>query len=756
MKNKALLSIVIGLFLASCSGTKSLKSNEVLYKGSGINIQKDQTEGPWEVRNSVEKLTSLYWELWDTPNGALLGLPNIRFIPFRLIIYNWFYNEKDSGVAYWMRNNFGEAPVTIQSVQPELKIQKAVNIYENYGHFGTQGNYTLAYNKKKNKAYVHYKLLIPKAYSYRSVIYRTDSTQSNISLMLKKYPSFSKLTEGDDFVLKNIRNEKLNLWNYLQNNGFYYVEDDDIIAEADTTQHNKQLDLRFTVLRNQTGFSDNRVKIKSSNFFIDSVEQAKSEANYYYWDSGKIRKTLIDEIVDVSPGDTFSLAKTNRSISNLADLGVFATPRINYFIDENDSTQLNAQIKVNSLDATSLALEAEGMYRNSGYIGPAIGFNLTQLNVFGGAENLTVDGNAYYDFPIGVFKERISPSSGFSVNSQISSPLVNPPLKFIRSQIALPRKHIMANFSFNDRKDYFTMFGFDFSYGYSWKSGPRTTHRINLVNATYSDILNTTYRFDTLVAQNPSLRNNLVNQFIIGSGYKFSYDRINRSASRFGYYFEAGVDFSGNLLGAAYSVFDKNNKGNHKFLGVKFAQYTLLHYEFRGYWQVGASNQLAFRHMAGIGLSYGNSTEMPYIRQFTIGGSNSLRPINARSVGPGRYIELNEAEVNQVGDVKFETNLEYRMHIGGRLNGAVFADIGNIFLLNEDPNRPYSQIRWNKIIQDSYFTAGAGLRLNLNFLILRVDYGAVLYAPIFINGYKWIWQNKLPLHGPVIGFGLPF
>ncbi len=756
MKIKVFAILIIGLLMASCSGTKSLKKGEVLYKGSGIKIKKDQTDGEWEMKKSGEKLTNLYWELWDTPNGSLFGLPNLRFIPFRLIIYNWFYNEKDSGFGYWMRNNFGETPVTIQTVQPELKIQKAVNIYENYGHFGTKGDYTLSYNKNGKKAYIHYKLMIPEAYSYRNITFRADSALPNIMQMFNKYMPLSKLKTGSEFELKEIRNEKTVLWNYLQDNGFYYVSENDILIEADSTFGKKQLDLRFTLLKNQTSFDDKRAVIHDFSMILDSVKQQNTSGRFYTWNDGRVKKKLMDKIVEVSPGDTFSLAKTNRSIRNLSDLGIFATPRITYDVVEGDSTFLHARLTADPLDASTLGLKAEGNYRNTGYIGPAIGFNLTQLNVFGGAENLTIDGNAYYDFPIGVFKERISNSSGFSLNSQLSSPLLNPPVKFIRSNLSIPRKFSAINLNFNDRKDYFTMYGFNLTLGYTWQSSRYASHRVELLNATYSDLINTTLRFDTLIAENPSLRNSLVEQFILGTGYKFRYDRTNIENRRFGYYFEGGVEFSGNLLGLADLVFSKQDAGEHKFLGVKYSQYTMLHYEARAYWQISETSQLAFRNLAGLGLSYGNSTQMPFIKQFIIGGSNSLRPINARSVGPGRYIELNEAEVNQVGDVKFEANVEYRMKLGGRLNGAIWSDMGNIFLLNEDPARPYSQIRWGKIIQDSYLTTGAGLRLNLNFLVLRVDYGVVMYAPIFIDGYKWIWQNKLPLHGPVIGFGYPF
>jgi outer membrane protein assembly factor BamA len=147
---------------------------------------------------------------------------------------------------------------------------------------------------------------------------------------------------------------------------------------------------------------------------------------------------------------------------------------------------------------------------------------------------------------------------------------------------------------------------------------------------------------------------------------------------------------------------------------------------------------------------------MPYIKQFFIGGTNSLRPITARTVGPGRYVELGRAAGNQVGDLKFEWNLEYRFRLFWRLNGALWSDAGNIWLLKEDPNRPNSGVRWDSVFEDSYLTAGVGLRLNVNFLTVRFDYGAVVYVPVLPDGQKWLWQNKQPFWYPVIGFGYPF
>lgn len=147
---------------------------------------------------------------------------------------------------------------------------------------------------------------------------------------------------------------------------------------------------------------------------------------------------------------------------------------------------------------------------------------------------------------------------------------------------------------------------------------------------------------------------------------------------------------------------------------------------------------------------------MPYSRQYYIGGSTSMRPFAARTFGPGTYLEFDQGEVNQVGDIKIESNFEYRFKLSPFLSSAIWADYGNIWLLNEDPARPGSGIDWRSFLSDSYLTSGIGLRVDLNFIMLRADLGIPLYFPIFPKGFRWVWENKVVYIAPSIGFGFPF
>lgn len=751
---KVVVPIAIIFLLGSCSGTKHLPPGESLYVGTrGMTLKKAPPEG-WTIEQSFLKKAGAYWAIWDLPNGDIAGFPAFRFIPFRLIMYNWFYTQKEKGFSHWMMNNFGEPPVTLSAINPDLKTEKIVNIFENYGHFGTTGTNTISYSRNHKKASVRYHFKIPKSYRYREVMHLTDSLNPELTALTDQYhQQFTVLKPNDEFNLDSIRAEKNKLWSYLQNNGYFYPQRDHILIQADTTVGHKQIDLKIQLDKDLPNAYFLRQSIGQTGVTIDTVKQRSTADGYYRWPGGRLRHRILDSLITVRPGDDYAISKVRRTMRNINELGLFANPQYAFHVDSPDSTVLDARLSMHTLEETSLTVNAKGAYRATGYFGPSLGVNLTQLNVFGGAENLSTDLDGYYYYPVGVSKERISPSSGFSLRSTLSAPLLRPPLGFIRSNYATPRKFLTLSAEFNTRKDYFTMNSFSTGFGMSWRSGPKVTHTLAPIEITYSNIRDTTPLFDTLVAENPSLRTSLVDQFILGLYYSFQYDNLSTKNKRLGTYFEAKIESAGNAL-YLLSLLDKRNEAG--IFGLDFSQFVEFSYEFRSHYKLGNRSQLAFRHVGGIGYSYGQSDQLPYIRQFFIGGSNSLRPINARTAGPGRYIELQQGEVNQVGDIKIEFNLEYRFNFNARLSAAIFTDAGNVWLLRPDPYRPDGEIRWGKIAQDSYLTAGVGLRLDVTFLVLRADYGAILYAPFFQDGHKWLWQNKESLWGPVFGFGLPF
>ena len=755
MNRIIIILILASSFWVSCSTTKSLKEGEVLYRGERIKFEKASDTANWKIKNSKEKYANVYWELWNAPNGALFGMPLTIFYPLRLFIYHDFYNEKSKGFNHWVRDNFGEAPKTIQYINPEMEVKKGISIFEEYGHFGTTGSYKLNYNRKGNKAYVRFNFKIKEAYKYRSVIFE-GVNNFTLESTVTNFGKSSILKPSLEFNLYTIKGEKSRLANLLQDNGYYFIIDKNIIISADTTIGNKMLDLKMSVddvlphaYYQQQYLNDIQIK-------LDSLVQPKKPGKYYEWEYGKLKSRVLDTIIDIQSQRMYSLSETKRTNFLLSELGIFSNPRIEYKVVDGDSLTLNPVITLETLDATKIGFNIKGNYKNTGYIGPSIGFTFRQLNLFHGAENLAVNGDVYYDIPIGILSHRVSNSYGYSLRSILSKPLLKTPFKFINHKYGLPKQFYKLNFEYNVRQDYFNIITLNATYGWTWKSRPNISHTVGLLDMTMSDITDPTARFDTLVSENPLLRETLVNQFLLGSFYEFHYKKVASTFQRWDFNYTGRVDLSGNTINLLSSMFSSKPKGEQEFFGIKYAQFTRFTSEFIANWHISNTHKLVFRNITGIGFAYGNSENMPFIKQYFIGGTNSLRPFSARTAGPGRYLQIDPAEVNQVGDFKLELNVEYRFPLIWKLNMAVFSDMGNIWLLNPDPNRPGGEVRWNKLAQDSYLTAGLGLRLDIDYLVLRFDVGVPIYLPVVDYGHRWIWQNKSVPWAPVIGIGYPF
>jgi outer membrane protein assembly factor BamA len=166
---------------------------------------------------------------------------------------------------------------------------------------------------------------------------------------------------------------------------------------------------------------------------------------------------------------------------------------------------------------------------------------------------------------------------------------------------------------------------------------------------------------------------------------------------------------------------------------------------------------------AGIICSYGNSRESPFSEMFYAGGANSIRAFPVREVGPGEFTTAGGRDrqfsyMMRNGDLKLVANLEYRMPLFGNLHGAAFIDIGNTWRIRDlylGERESYEQIggeegelilglydflkeyyemmkfKPSRFFNDIAIGTGIGLRYDLGFLVIRVDWGFALHNPEF-------------------------
>ena len=224
---------------------------------------------------------------------------------------------------------------------------------------------------------------------------------------------------------------------------------------------------------------------------------------------------------------------------------------------------------------------------------------------------------------------------------------------------------------------------------------------------------------------------------------------------------EVSATSSGNITSLAFAAFgEKWNKKDKNLFNNPYAQFLKLTTEIRQLYRINSKNHIATRFMAGIIKSYGNSSYAPYSEQFYIGGANSLRAFTVRTIGPGSYHPEKETRysyLDETGTLKFEANAEYRFNMFGDLNGALFVDAGNVWLLRKDKSRPGGQLTWKDLAKSIALNTGVGVRYDLDFLVIRLDLGVALHVPYDTgkSGYYNIpkFKDGLGLH---FAIGYPF
>jgi outer membrane protein insertion porin family len=238
---------------------------------------------------------------------------------------------------------------------------------------------------------------------------------------------------------------------------------------------------------------------------------------------------------------------------------------------------------------------------------------------------------------------------------------------------------------------------------------------------------------------NPTLKRVIEKQLIFGPTYSYVYTNTMQKKRKNTIFYRGNIDLSAPITGLVTGA-NIRKKDTLKIFNVPFSQFVKVQNEFKHNYKLTDKAQIASRIIAGAAFAYGNSNTIPFSKQFFIGGTNSLRAFRSRALGPGSYdasAEMSAFLPDQSGDVKLEFSTEYRGNIYKFINGTVFLDAGNIWLLNEDSNKPGSKFS-KDFIKEIAVGVGVGLRFDFDFLILRTDLAFPIRKPFLSEGNRWV------------------
>ena len=740
MKKGILYTILLylALSLASCSATKFVPDGSYLL--DEVKIHTDNKEiKPSDMRLYVRQNPNSKW---------------FSTIKTQLYVYNWSGRDSTKWFNRFLRK-IGDAPVIYNesdAIRSQEEIAKAV---QNLGYMGASVKRTTKTKKKKLKLF--YEITSGKPYIVRTLKY--DISDKKIAEYLRNDSTQPMLREGMLFDVNVLDAERQRITDYLLCNGYYKFNKDYITYTADTARNTHQVDLTLHLLPYKTYVGDTpkehfQYKINKINFITDydvlqssalSSIEINDSLHYngfpiYYKDKLYLRPKVLVDNLRFASGDLYDERNVQKTYTYFGRLSALKYTNIRFFETQNgDSTQLNCYVMLTKSKHKSISFELEGT-NSAGDLGAAASVSFQHRNLFRGSETFMVKFRGAYEAISGLqpgYKNHNYTEYG--VETSINFP--NFLFPFLTSDF---KRRIKATTEFGLQYNYqlrpeFSRTIASASWSYKWMQKQKIQHRIDLLDISYLYLpwISSQFQEDYINKDkdNYILKYNYENRLIVRMGYNYSYNSaggalVNNTITTNSYSIRAGFESAGNILYGISKMINmrKNKDGEYAILGIPYAQYLKGDFDFAKNIIIDHRNSLAFHAGIGIAVPYGNAKVVPFEKRYFSGGANSVRGWSVRNLGPGSFAGDGNF-MNQSGDIKLDASIEYRTRLFWKFRGAAFIDAGNIWTIREYENQPGGVFEFDKFYKQIAVAYGLGLRLDLDFFVLRFDGGMKAINP---------------------------
>lgn len=758
---KKIIYILIFAAAVSCSTTRRLGTDDTLYTG----VRKMEIAGA-ELPKGVE--AAVREPLSVKPNNPLYS-PYIRTpLPIGLWAWNAFYTTRQTGFRAWLMRNFAKKPVLISDVKPELRTVVVRDILDNHGYFNSWSSYEIIPQKGK-RARVSYRVDAAPPWYYGTVEF--PPVKGPVTRAIDSLGRTSGIRTGARYDVDSISDERIRITNALRSQAYYYFRPEYLEVFADTTMRRGEVQLRMLLGSDvpaaalqpyRIGNID--ISIYSVNGQGEMVDTTYNGMGIHYQKPLRVRPKIFRRtLTAISPGRSARVEAMNSTLTRLTKMGIFryvnlsVTP-LDSLAEGDDTIDLALSMAMDR--PMEAEIEADFSYLSSSFIGPKMSVGLRHKNFLRGGEVFSVKLNGGYEWQTGNTGAQV----GSAINSYVlglSTSLMmprvvapNPIIRRLRNRYDNRTTYQLSGELLN-RPRFFKMMSLGGSLAYDFQTSRQSFHNLTLFRLTYNRLLSTTDEFDARMAENEAIRRSFENQLIPSLSYTYTFDRTF-SGNRI--VWQTTAMSAGNLFAAIHHL--AGGHGTGTIFGNPFSQFVKGMSEVKLYKPLNDRFTIATRFSVGAAHAYGNWPYMPYSELFTIGGANSIRAFTIRSLGPGSYRPPHGKRFgyfDQAGTFKLEANIELRFKIFGNLHGAVFADAGNIWLLEDDPDRPGGKLTARNFFENIATGTGAGVRYDLSFFVIRADAGIGIHLPYSTSrpGYYNIprFKDGLGLH---LAIGYPF
>ena len=723
--------LIVGILLASCSGTKFVSDGQ--YMLNKVEVKKDEGYPDVNISKYKSYVRQRGNQRWFSALKVPLGI----------------YSLAGRDTTKWLNRtlqSMGEAPVLFDTLKAQQSCNDLAALLRNEGYLGGTVEMYLT-PKKKKVVNVTYVLHPGVAYVVNHVDYNIQDAAIDSVLRKGRVLGTGALKAGEQFNVSNLDGERKRITEYLANRGYYRFNKDYITFRADTVAGVPKVDLTlvlhpFPVSRDSIGahpvYTVRNVNYKSGDPEDDRIP---------------FRTSVLRSNTFITSGQPYSAKDLQTTYNRFGRLQAIKYTNIS-FVEDEAAKELDCNIQLTANKPHSISFQPEGT-NTAGDLGAAASLTYQHRNVFRGSELLSLELRGAYENIKGLEGYSNEDFLEYSVEAKLQFPRFIAPFvarPFIKSTQSSSELSLM--YDLQNRPEYHRRV-LSLAWKYKWNyTNHHDRYWIDLLDLNYVFMpwISDTFRHDYLeddTNRNAILRYNYENLFIMKFGLGWAYNNGTHAI-------KLAFETAGNLLNLFANSFNvgKKEDGYTKIFDIAYAQYVKADMEYTKYIRFDYDNQLVFHAGLGIAYPYGNSTILPFEKRYFSGGANSVRGWSVRGLGPGRFAGKDGKIdfINQTGDMKLDLNLEYRAQLFWKFTGALFVDAGNIWTLRNYADQPGGQFRFSNILKEMAVAYGLGLRLNFDFFILRFDFGMKAVNP----AYKDQGSTHYPIIHPRLSRDLTF
>jgi outer membrane protein insertion porin family len=754
---KYILAIYLTITLVACSGTKVLKPEDKLFSGTKVSYLDEENI---TKKSNVKSTVTLNLLKANTPG----------FLNIKTGFYNLYEKTGKTGFKHAIKYRMGSEPVIFEPQKisiTEKRVKKAM-VEDGY----LQAKVSCDSLVKGNKIELSCVASLGQRYVIDSVFYLQDTLPICKTLKILHQLVYTKT--GDYYELRNLISDRDEVVAVGKNNGFPFINQQDVIYFVDTLVGNNKVDVHMRLRSTEDSLKYERYSYGgiyiNPNFSLDTdnptdttnmetFERFKMTKGYDF-----LREDALNKAMFINEGTIYDAKRSKITTDRLLDFGLFKFVNVKTKVNPR-TKRIDHFLNLTTYKMESITGEVELNNRQGNFLGLLGKLTYSNKNIFGGAEKFDLSLSGGLETQFGD-KQPFINTSDIKLEAALTVPTVVLPFINLRTnRNYIPKTAISLSVNQTQRIEFYTVRSASAKYGFRWNETDVKTSFFKPVDLSWLVLSSTTAVFDSILANDERQALSFQTTLIPGSSYDYVYNRRDKFDPVNQIYFKGSIESAGNLL--SLFVKPQNGSSQAEIFGTPFAQFTKLTADVRKYWSLGKSGSIATKLLVGAGFAYGNSAELPYSRQFSVGGANSIRAFRLRTLGPGEFqsSSSNNQFIDQTGDIKIESSVEYRFPIVGFFKGAVFLDAGNVWLYDSDePTKQNGVFLFDTFINQIAVGTGIGLRFDIDFLVLRLDTAFPLRDIQSDGKFAWVIKDIKPFNGSWhgknvifnLGIGYPF